>query len=193
MAQTGSSDSKINASLQQELSKMGREDQQHRGRIMELIKQGQNPKESKELSDLWEKQRAIDQANLKRLEEIIKEHGWPGTSLVGIEASRAAFLIIQHADPVSQEKYLPLLRDAAAKKDIAPSDLAMLEDRILMHQNKKQIYGTQLKPNKETNKLELWPIEDEENVDARRAKVGLMPLADYLKRFGLDYTPPKKK
>ena len=41
--------------------------------------------------------------------------------------------------------------------------------------------------------MELWPIEDEENVDARRASVGLEPLAEYLKRFGLEYKPLKKK
>jgi hypothetical protein len=44
-----------------------------------------------------------------------------------------------------------------------------------------------------TKKLELWPIEDEERVDARRASVGLGPLAEYLKHFGLEYKPPIKK
>ena len=32
----------------------------------------------------------------------------------------------------------------------------------------------------------LWPIEDEEHVDERRAEVGLEPLAEYLKRFGIE-------
>jgi hypothetical protein len=192
LAQSPSDNTKLDAVLQQELTKMGQEDQLHRGRIMELLKQGQTPQGSKELSDLWEKQRAIDAANLQRLEEIIKEHGWPGESRVGSPASLAAFLILQHADPVTQEKYLPLLREAAAKKEIAGSSLAMLEDRVLMTQNKKQTYGSQLKVVKETGKMEVWPIEDEENVDARRASVGLEPLADYLKRFGVVYTTPKK-
>ena len=41
--------------------------------------------------------------------------------------------------------------------------------------------------------MELYPIEDEENVDARRATVGLGPLAPYLKKaFDIDYVPPKK-
>jgi hypothetical protein len=41
--------------------------------------------------------------------------------------------------------------------------------------------------------MELYPIENEENVDSRRASVGLEPLAQYLKKaFGMDYTPPKK-
>jgi hypothetical protein len=41
--------------------------------------------------------------------------------------------------------------------------------------------------------MELYPIEDEANVDARRDAAGLEPLAEYLKRvFGIDYAPPKK-
>jgi len=192
LAQTVQGDSTVNATLRQELIKMGEADQQHRGRIVELLKQGQNPQQSPELEDLWKKQREIDEANMKRLEQIVKENGWPGVSLVGAEASRAAFLIVQHAEPIYQEKYLPLLRDAAAKKDIVASELAMLEDRVLMSQNKKQIYGTQLKVNPATKKRELWPIEDEANVDARRASVGLMPLAGYLKMFGIDYVSPAK-
>ncbi|HKC85737.1 MAG TPA: DUF6624 domain-containing protein, partial [Blastocatellia bacterium] len=64
---------------------------------------------------------------------------------------------------------------------------------ILTREGKKQIYGTQLRLNQKTQVMELYPIEDEENVDARRAKVGLAPLAQYLKKaFGIDYVPPKK-
>ena len=37
--------------------------------------------------------------------------------------------------------------------------------------------------------LELWPIDDEANVDARRKAAGLEPLADYVRRFGLTYKP----
>jgi hypothetical protein len=69
----------------------------------------------------------------------------------------------------------------------------MLEDRILTREGNKQVYGTQLRLNQTTQRMELYPIEDEENVDGRRATVGLEPLAGYLKRgFGIDYSPPKK-
>jgi hypothetical protein len=68
-----------------------------------------------------------------------------------------------------------------------------LEDRILTREAKKQVYGTQLRLNQTTQRMELYPIEDEVNVDSRRAAVGLEPLAEYLKRaFGIDYAPPKK-
>ena len=68
----------------------------------------------------------------------------------------------------------------------------MLEDRILVRNGKKQVYGTQLHSGPDTGgKLVLAPIEDEEHVDKRRASVGLMPLKEYLKHFGIEYTPPK--
>ncbi len=42
-----------------------------------------------------------------------------------------------------------------------------------------------------TRKHSFHPIEDEINVDQRRAAVGLGPLAEYAKRFGFVYEPPK--
>jgi hypothetical protein len=37
--------------------------------------------------------------------------------------------------------------------------------------------------------MEFFPIADEAHVDERRASMGLEPLADYAKNFGLDYQP----
>lgn len=124
---------------------------------------------------------------------MIREQGWPGISLVGAEASNAAFLILQHAELAEQKTYFPLLKGASEKHEASPADAAMLEDRILMREGKDQVYGTQLSTNKETGKLELWPVADEENVDSRRAAVGLPPMAEYLRFFGLKYAPGKKK
>jgi hypothetical protein len=59
-----------------------------------------------------------------------------------------------------------------------------------MRRGEKQLYGSQLKSDPATGKLELWPVEDEAHVDQRRAAVGLPPLAQYLAAFGLQYTPP---
>jgi len=47
---------------------------------------------SPEMTELWKKQQPIDEANIKRLIEIIETHGWPGHRLVGDKASTAAFL-----------------------------------------------------------------------------------------------------
>ena len=177
--------------LRTELEKMMEDDQKFRTRMMTAEeKYGPN---SKEMEALWKEQTELDNRLLKRLEEIIRQYGWPGKSLVGSEASLAAFLIIQHADYEYQKKYFPLINEAMIKGEIEPRHVALLEDRILMREGKKQIYGSQLKRNDQTGKYELWPIEDEENLDKRRAAVGLESIAEYLKHFGLTYVPPKKR
>ncbi len=187
----------VNADLQKELIEMGKEDQKHRGELMELIEQHDDgPNKDKQMARyqrLVEEVNAIDKRLLQRLEAIIAHYGWPTISLVGKEASGNAFLIIQHADLEYQKKYFPLLKEAAAKNEARKSEIAMLEDRILMREGKRQIYGSQLRSNPNTGKLELYPIEDEENVDARRASVELMPMKEYMKHFKLEYVPPKKK
>ena len=63
---------------------------------------------------------------------------------------------------------------------------------MLMGEGKKQIYGTGLRTDDVTKELKLWPIENEEEVDARRAGVGLPPMAEYLKTMGMIYNPPQK-
>lgn len=185
---------RVNQRLRRELLKMQQEDQKHRHKLNEVEKETLAPDEKqKRVSALWEKQEKIDKRNQKRLAEIIEKHGWPGRSLVGKEGSLTAFLIVQHAELDYQKKYFPLLKEAVRKGDADPADAALLEDRILMREGKKQIYGSQLHFNEAMKKLELWPIEDEEGVDTRRASVGLEPIAKYVKRFGLEYKPPKRK
>jgi uncharacterized protein DUF6624 len=176
--------------LRTELENMMEEDQRFRTRASE-VEQKYGPN-SKELEALWKEQTELDNRLLNRVEAIIKEYGWPGKNLVGADASLAAFLIIQHADYEYQKKYFPLMYEAMKKGEIESRHLALLEDRILMREGKKQIYGSQLKRNEATGKYELWPIEDEENLDKRRTSVGLEPIAEYLKNFGLTYVAPKK-
>ena len=170
--------------LKKELLAMREQDQKFRDNAAFSI----NPTEA-ELAIL-KQQDAIDRANMARLEEIVQKYGWPGIKQVGEQASSAAFLIIQHAGLEEQRRYFPTLKAAVAQKNARADQAAMLEDRILLREGKNQVYGTQLRSGPDTGgKLVLHPIDDERNVDARRAAVGLMPLADYLKTFGIDYVP----
>lgn len=129
---------------------------------------------------------AIDSTNMARLEEIIAKHDWPGRSLVGNQAALAAFLILQHANLPQQEKYLPIVQAAADRGDVERYHLAMLQDRVLMRQDKLQRYGTQLWNDPSTGRFGLYPIEDSAGVDARRAEIGLEPLEDYLRGMGIN-------
>jgi hypothetical protein len=70
--------------------------------------------------------------------------------------------------------------------------LALLEDRVALGKGKKQIYGSQIHRDQKTGKYIVAPIEDEPNVNKRRAEVGLEPLQDYVKHWDIDYKLPVK-
>ncbi|MFW5759262.1 MAG: DUF6624 domain-containing protein, partial [Bacteroidota bacterium] len=96
-------------------------------------------------------------------------------------------LVIQHADLETQVEYLPLLQKAVKKENAKASSLALLEDRIALRQGKFQTYGSQIWTNPETGELFVAPLIDPENVDKRRAEVGLGTLSSYLKQWQLEW------
>jgi hypothetical protein len=123
----------------------------------------------------------IDRDNTEWLKGVIAEHGWPGKALVGPRAGVMAFLLVQHADhdPAFQEKTLPLLEASAKKGEVRAQDVAYLTDRVRVNTGRPQLYGTQFMAKPDGGGMMPKPIEDEANVDARRASVGLEPLAQY--------------
>jgi hypothetical protein len=186
-AAVAQAEAKQNQSLKQELTSILESDQSLRRQIAPT-QQKYGPK-SPEMDSLWKQMQRADARNLPRVTAIIDQYGWPGKSLVGRSGSLAAFLVIQHSNLPTMQKYLPLMRAAAAKGETDKQNLALLEDRVLTFQNKPQLYGSQLHTNQTTGKMEFLPIADEAHVDERRASMGLEPLADYAKGFGLDYHP----
>jgi TonB family protein len=134
------------------------------------------------------KQSRLDAANLVKAEKIIAQYGYPGKTLVGPNHQSTLFLVIQHNDTDVQEKYLPLLTQAAEKGELRSGSLAILTDRIKMAHNEPQVYGSQL--HETPDGVKLHPIADEANVNKRRAKVGLGPLQQYLKHWKINYQLP---
>lgn len=132
----------------------------------------------------------IDSTNLVQIESLIARYGWPGKSFVGATGNIAVFLVIQHSDLAIQEKYLPLLKASVADSQSMPCDLALLKDRILMRQGKKQLYGSQIARDSSNGGWKFYPIEDEKNVNARRKLMGLEPIEQYALRFGIEYKAP---
>ncbi len=121
--------------------------------------------------------------NTEKIKEIVTRYGWPTNSLVGTDGSKNAWLIVQHADDDLrfQKKCLRLMLSAYKKdpKDITLMHIAFLTDRILTNENKSQKFGTQFYTNKK-GKFTYWPIRDIRNVNGRRAKYNIGPLAEYI-------------
>nr|WP_237162561.1 DUF6624 domain-containing protein [Shewanella halifaxensis] len=131
--------------------------------------------------ELLEKLKRIDKINTAKLKDIIKKHSWVTKDLVGVEGVSAAFLIIQHSPDVAfKAEMLPYLeRSYFNDEGITGQQVALLTDRVLIAQGKKQIYGTQT--DLTDGKVVFSPIEDEANVDKRRENMKMPPLDFYLK------------
>jgi hypothetical protein len=141
---------------------------------------------SAEVKKVWDTINHNDSINLVKIKSIIDKYGWPGPDVAGRQGATTVFLVIQHADIATQEQYLPLMRDAVKAKKAEPSSLALLEDRVALRQGKKQIYGSQIGID-DKGGYYVDDLMDPDNVDKRRAEVGLGPLADYVQNWHLTW------
>lgn len=143
--------------------------------------------DSKEMKQHWKIINEKDSINLIKVKSILDKYGWLGADVVGGQGNSTLFLVIQHSDQMTQEKYLPIMREAVKNGKAQGSSLALLEDRVALGQGKKQIYGSQIGRDPVTQKYFVSPLEDPDNVDKRRAEVGLQPLADYVSHWQIKW------
>jgi len=150
-------------------------------------------RDSEEMNYFWELVSENDRENEEEVIQIIEEKGWVGRSLVGGKANMTIWLVIQHAPLETQEKYLPMLKESVMKGESQGSHLALLEDRIQMRNGEPQTYGSQITTDPDTGNQIVYEIKDPEYVNQRRMEVGLGPIEDYVKRFGVEWTVEQKE
>lgn len=151
--------------------------------------------ESDEMKAHWKIINEKDSINLIKVMKILDERGWLGADVIGNQGNSTLFLVIQHSDIETQEKYLPMMREAVSKENARASSLALLEDRVALRKGEKQIYGSQVGRDQETGEYYVLPLIDPDNVDQRRAEVGLGTIQDYISNWGMtwDVEEYKKK
>lgn len=174
--------SRIDSTLQKKIITLFKEDQKWRIESVNL----QNGKSSLfDEATINRNMAKTDHSNMIKAKLIIKKYGFPGYSLVGIEGSDAFWAIVQHCDDdlVFQEQVLSLMSKEVKKHNATGEKLALLQDRVLVSQGHKQLYGTQVRLDLKTHRAKPFPTQDSLNVDARRKAIGLSPLKDYLKLF----------
>lgn len=122
---------------------------------------------------------ALHVRHAERLEAIVDDHGWPGSGRVGEEASRAAWILLQHAisRPDVQHRGLRWLQEAVARGEAPPVQAAMLEDRVRVLEGRPQLWGTQFDWD-DDGALGSLPVDDPARVEERRRALGLPPLAE---------------
>jgi VWFA-related protein len=137
---------------------------------------------------LMDRLRESRTANANQLCPILKEFGWPTTTMVGTDGVAAAFLLFRNSSSELQIALLPVVIAAAKQEQIARPDLASYVDRLRLNAGLKQLFGTQATIL--DGLLVLFPIEAEAQVDARRKQFELPPLAIYLRALELRYRLP---
>lgn len=135
----------MNANIANELIEMMHNDQCVREKLLKegKLSAGYNPDMER-----------VHRKNASRIEKIIAAIGFPTQSKVGIEASDAAWLIVQHAigDPRLMKMCYALVAEAIS--DINPKNFAYLHDRICYFEGRPQRYGTQF------DNSGIYPVED---------------------------------
>ena len=79
------------------------------------------------------------------------------------------------------------------RRNASASSLALLIDRIEIREGRKQIYGSQIGTIPNTKTQYVLPLIDPDNVDKRRAEVGLGSISDYVKNWNLIWDVEKYK
>jgi len=133
----------------------------------------------------------VDNFNTEEIKSMLEGRGWFRDDKDGEGASNAAWLIAQHADndPEFQQEALKLIEAELGAPGVSKRNYAYLYDRVQMRFNdyetietRLQRYGTQGRCSG-PGTWEPLSLEDPENVDKRRAEVGLGPMAEYKLRF----------
>ena len=137
--------------------------------------------------------RAIDHIQSDRLKEIVAHIGWPTRDQVGLKATQAAYMVIQHAghDIDFQNQCLSMMIDLVEQGELPASYVALLTDRIRVFGNQPQVFGTQM--TMVQNEFGVMvptptvPIEDPAHLDARRRLMGMPTHAQFVGAIALAY------
>lgn len=142
-----------------------------------------------DVGDLFHRMAQIDSANQAKINCILSDYGWLPQSRVGEKAASAIFLVVQHGGKAMIEKNLPALKKLAGENEAKTTHAAMMEDRLLMYEGKKQIYGTQASSDS-TGASYVWPVADPDRVNELRKAAGFeLTVEENAARLNAIYNP----
>lgn len=125
--------------------------------------------------------------NMNWMRGVIEQCGWPFVSIFGDEASRHAWLLVQHADmhPDFQIYAAEHMKRAVLLGEASGRSLALLVDRVSFVHGKPQVYGMQFREDGNGN-IYFIDIDKPEEIDERRIEIGLSVFFCWAKRISED-------
>jgi hypothetical protein len=184
----GREEAKLNKGLVKLMDSVYYDDQAYRFREISIDKEfGAESEQGKEIRKII---RQKDSVNEIIVSSLLDKYGWLGKEVVGSNGNATLALVLQHSSLAAQLKYLPMMREAVKNGKADGYDLAILEDKALLRQGKKQVYGSYV-VRMEGKKYYIAPLEDPENVDKRRTELGLGTLDEYLRNWGTEWNMKK--
>ncbi len=127
-------------------------------------------------------QARIEAADVEHRSEVLRifeTYGWVTNSLAGKSSAHDFWLLVQHQIPEIQRELLPALRKAAKAGEASLSDYAYLHDRVQVGLGRPQHWGSQTRCR--NGKPVLEPVDDLPGLNARRKKLHLGTVGEYLK------------
>jgi hypothetical protein len=170
------------------LDSMEVSDQKFRNKSTELMNNGFK-RDSPEMQQNFKNGVEADSLNMIILKKLFLQYGFLGIEEVGKQGSGNFWLMMQHCDrdPKFQEEVLSEMKKHIERKNANPSNYAYLIDRVNVNTNKIQVYGTQMTLNKDKTSYEPKPVIDPENLNKRRAEVGLGTIEEYIETMNSHY------
>jgi hypothetical protein len=143
----------------------------------------------------WARQRAVSFSKIvdarasDYIMRVLESYDWIDIERFGTRVSKFAWLLVQHADhrPQFQALALERMQPHLDKGTIKPANYAHLWDRVAVNSGREQRYGTQPVWKCTNRRLQLEPLEDPANVNARRAKLGLDSVESGLARMSAEF------
>ncbi|MBL8771661.1 MAG: hypothetical protein JNK30_09795 [Phenylobacterium sp.] len=154
------------------LERLGRLDQAPRMALKD-VDLGRAPEAERELAfkAMGAAMQNVDRTVEAQVLAMVPPEGWFSRSKYGEEASRAAFMIIQHSSVENWRRFLPVIERFVAQGEASGADYALMYDRLATTEGRPQRYGSQLRC--VDGKLAPFPLEDASRVEAWRREAGM--------------------
>lgn len=160
-----------NAALRAELLSMEQADQRVRSEVVGCHARAPAACAKAERAEI-----ELDRRHEARIKEVIGKHGFPTRAMIGRRGLVALALLVQHAPDLDfQRDCLPSIEQLMKRLETSRQSYALLVDRVLIRSGEKQLYGTQLDEN-----ARLLPVQMPDQLDSRRAALGLSSIEQYL-------------